>query len=236
MAQRVTEIEDRGNQAELREERLLEEIALLAQSLPAPRRASKVETRPSSASGMRRNVLSLIINSASKRRDEISALRRQIEELQQAHEAAMNTLRERLDESAQRNAAAKALEADLKGACAAPRKAEQAVDQIERQAQEHRQQIAEYRSDLERGSDTLRASKKTWAARWDDQRARQHGRGGLRPRWSRLKLRLTIGKSVALRWRAKPRLLADVERLRGQLDGQGDELARAEHQREQSKP
>ena len=80
MAQLVTEIEDRGNQAELREERLREESRSWRKLASAEEKASKVRTRPSAQQDAAQRA---VVDHQRREQGagEIGALRRQIEEL-----------------------------------------------------------------------------------------------------------------------------------------------------------
>ena len=202
----------------------MREIALLAAEA-CEREGARIEGQDETLQRERDAAQRAVVDHQQReqeRRDEISALRRQIEEAQQAHEAAMNTLRERLDESAQRNAAAKALEAD-EGA-PAQRLDEQAVDQIERQAQEHRQQIAEYRSDLEARQRHIESIEED-LGRLFDETINELGStvAGLETALEQTQAQAHDWKERCASVEGKAEgLLADVERLRGQLDGQGD--------------
>jgi chromosome segregation ATPase len=235
-ARLITEMEDRANQSELREERLREETAGLS------RRLASAEARIEGLDETLQREREAAHRSASEhqgreqeRRDESSGLRMQIEEIQQAHEASAGTLRERLDEAAERSAGAKALEADLRARLrGALEGREQAVQQIERQAEEHLSARLELKAELNSRQTHIEGLEEAVGGR--DQTVNELG-----STVAGLEVALEQSQNQAGEWRSRATnleaksesLLADVERLRGQFDGQGEELAQSkDHGRE----
>lgn len=227
VAQLVTEMEDRSNQAELREERQREEAAQLARKLASAE--ARIEGQDETLQREREAAQRATVDHQQReqeRREEASALRVQIEEIQQAHEAAAQTLRQRLDEAAERSAAGKALEADLKGRLrSAVEGRDQAVAQIERQAEDHRGQLDEYKSDLAARQQHIEGLEEALGGR--DETINELG-----STVAGLEVALEQNQNQAHEWKERSALveskaeslLADVERLRGQLDAQGEEF------------